>query len=469
MVKWDHIYIIQRHPDQQDIISENLEKSGISKKDVTFVPLISQQSDLFAYYVDGCDSCDRYKVQLLITHLKIYREIMEKNINEDVKKDKSSNVKDGKNKLKSAISDVKKKVVEKLTDTNGVIIMSDSISLRSDWKKIMEKALRNANDTTNLLLFNYVISEQDHDSLVYAGKNPEADNLCFYIPDKTLGLSMCWISKRHCTKVINKVDRPMKSFIKDHNTKRIIQSVSSKDKNSVLVIYPALAPLCEEDCSNKEFKMNFIWENAIDYYLLSGSALTPKLFGEGQTHTSSSSRSGDDKSSSKSSPDSTSESSSESYDEDAVSSGEYEREQVLLAASDKKDTKVDDKHKDVKDNKKDTKVDDKHKDVKDNKKDTKVDDKHKSDNKDSKDIKKDSKDIKKDNKVDDKHKVDKDGVVARKNVKDSIKNTHRRSSSEIPTDLSKNNSSIITKQDLPIKKSSSNSEKKSTEHSSSEM
>jgi hypothetical protein len=142
MVNSHKFYIIQRHPEKQEQITTNLTTSGITTDQIKFVKLIPQDSRLFQYYIRDC-KCNLVDVQILITHLKICRKILEKTP----------------------------------YNYDGSIILSDTVFLEFDWKKTLFKTLKNLPDTTNIFLFNYVIPFEKHNNLVWSGKKPDLENI----------------------------------------------------------------------------------------------------------------------------------------------------------------------------------------------------------------------------------------------------------------------------------------------------
>ena len=191
---------------------------------------------------------------------------------------------------------------------------------------------------------------------------------------------MYWISKKHCLKVLNKVDRPMKSFVKDYSVQRIINAVRKKEMETVLVSYPSLGLLCKEDCDKNEYQMNSIWEFDIDYYDIRGEALAPKVIGELQPLTSSTT------------DDYEPETSDESYEdeESSVTSKDVEGIKLSSKKGDTKTDKKEDKKSDTKDTKsdKDIKKEDKKSDKK-NKKSKKHSSSSSEDKTNKKDVKSD--------------------------------------------------------------------------------
>jgi len=249
MVNFHKIYVLQHSAKNEKEYTErrkqillNLAVGNITADKIKFVKLIPQPSVLFDHYMYKSD-CDLKKAHILITQLKICRIIAEKTPNA----------------------------------YQGSIIMTDSTILHEYWDKLIFDMLDNVPNETNLFIMGYNTNNDDHDNLQWRGKTSSEENICGYLPNQTIGCSMYLISKKHCGKVLDKVDRPMRSMIGNHSVQRIIDSISDKESSTILVSYPAIATIAKNECILDEQKeTDSIWTEANNYYCITDEKLRAK-------------------------------------------------------------------------------------------------------------------------------------------------------------------------------------------------
>jgi len=105
--------------------------------------------------------------------------------------------------------------------TRGAIVCEDDALLRNDWDPRFAELLDNLPADAPLCALSYHLSSWD--GVLWAGRRPERQNLCTFVPRTTWGAVAYWISRRYAATVIDRWDVAFRHLPPDYRSELIIQ------------------------------------------------------------------------------------------------------------------------------------------------------------------------------------------------------------------------------------------------------
>jgi GR25 family glycosyltransferase involved in LPS biosynthesis len=105
--------------------------------------------------------------------------------------------------------------------TGGAIICEDDALLHNEWRVRFGEVLENLPVDAPLCSLSYHLASWD--GVLWAGRQPERQNLCTFLPETTWGAVMYWISRRYASTVIERWDVPFRHLPPDFRSELIIK------------------------------------------------------------------------------------------------------------------------------------------------------------------------------------------------------------------------------------------------------
>jgi len=105
--------------------------------------------------------------------------------------------------------------------TQGAIVCEDDALPHNDWDRRFPELLDNLPADAPLCALSYHLSSWD--GVLWAGRQPERQNLCTFVPQTTWGAVAYWISRRYAAAVIDRWDLAFRHLPPDYRSELIVQ------------------------------------------------------------------------------------------------------------------------------------------------------------------------------------------------------------------------------------------------------